>query len=323
MTVLVTGGAGYIGSHVVRLLRERGDSVVVVDDLVTGVAERIVGAPLVQMDLSDSRSLPLLEATMLEHDVHSVMHFAGRKQVPESINKPAWYYLQNIGSLANVLLAMEAAHVPRLVFSSSAAVYGSSEGLALRESAPTRPINPYGQSKLAGEWLVEAAVIPLGLRASSLRYFNVAGAGWPDLGDTAVLNLVPLVFERLSQRMAPHIFGGDYPTPDGTCIRDYVHVLDLAEAHLATLDSLGEGPPRHEVFNVGTGLGSSVRMIIDEILAVSGIDISPVVLERRTGDPSVVVADPRAIAEVVGWAASRGLTDIVNSAWNSHEGIGR
>ncbi|TFD50810.1 UDP-glucose 4-epimerase GalE [Cryobacterium frigoriphilum] len=318
MTVLVTGGAGYIGSHVVNLLLDRGDSVVIVDDLVTGVQERVAGVPLTQIDMSVSEAPDVLEKIMRDNDVDAVIHFAGRKQVAESVARPAWYYQQNVGSLANLLLAMESAAVKRLVFSSSAAVYGSSEGASLQEDTPPRPINPYGESKLIGEWLVADAVTSFGLRASSLRYFNVAGAGRPELGDTAVLNLVPMVLERLDRGLSPLIFGADYDTDDGTCVRDYIHVLDLADAHLSTLDSLTEGDPRHDVFNVGTGIGSSVRAMVDEIVRVSGSEALPEVLGRRPGDPATVVADPRLIFDTVGWTATRGLTEIVQSAWDSH-----
>ncbi len=317
MTVLVTGGAGYIGSHVVRLLRERGDDVVIVDDLSTGVAGRVGGIPLVQVDLAGSEAAEALDTVFRDYDIHAVVHFAARKQVGESVARPAWYFQQNIGSLATVLEAMQRARVTTLVFSSSAAVYGMSEGATLDESTPTKPINPYGETKLVGEWLVADAVTAQGLRAASLRYFNVAGAGWPELGDTAALNLVPMVFDKLDAGEAPLIFGDDYDTPDGTCVRDYVHVLDLAEAHLATLDSLRDGGPRHHVFNVGTGVGASVREMVSAILAASGHTIQPEVRPRRPGDPATVVADATLITTSVGWKAQRGLTEIVASAWES------
>lgn len=316
--MLVTGGAGYIGSHVVRLLRERNDDVVIVDDLVTGEESRATGVPLFRMDLALSSSPEALERIAKDFEVRSVIHFAARKQVGESVERPAWYYQQNVGSLSNLLLAMERSQVSELVFSSSAAVYGLSEGAALREDAPTSPISPYGETKLIGEWLLAAAARSTGLRGASLRYFNVAGAGWPELGDTAVLNLVPMVFERIDQGLSPLIFGEDYPTPDGTCIRDYIHVLDLAEAHLAALDSLSVGDARHNVYNVGTGTGSSVREMVDSILSVSGADVIPEVRQRRPGDPAVVVADVRAISDDLKWVAKRGLLDIVTSAWESH-----
>lgn len=315
----MTGGAGYIGAHVVRLLRDRGDDVVVVDDLVTGDAGRNPGVPLYELELSGAGAPAELAQIMREHSVSSVIHFAARKQVAESVQRPAWYYQQNLGGLANLLLGMQDASVRQLLFSSSAAVYGASEGGALDESARTLPMNPYGETKLVGEWLVADAVNPAALRAASLRYFNVAGAGWPELGDKAVLNLVPMVFERLDAGEPPIIFGNDYPTADGTCVRDYVHVLDLADAHLAVLDSLAIGEPRHEVFNVGTGVGSSVREMVAEILAVAQSTLKPEVRPRREGDPAVVVADPGRIAAQLGWRAKRGIREIVASAWASHE----
>lgn len=319
MTTLVTGGTGYIGAHVVRLLRDRGDDVVVVDDLVTGVRGRIGDVPLVEMDLADSNAPAALDTVIREYAVQQVVHFAGRKQVEESVRRPAWYFHQNVGSLANVLLGMELAGVSRLVFSSSAAVYGTSEGPALREDTPQVPVNPYGQSKLVGEWLISDAVLSQALRATSLRYFNVAGSGWPELGDTATLNLVPMVFERLDRGMAPLIFGDDYDTADGTCIRDFIHVLDLADAHLKALDSLRSGPARNDIYNVGTGIGASVREMVEQILFHSGSQAVSEVRPRRAGDPAVVVADPQAIFAALGWEAHRGLADIVRSAWDSHE----
>ncbi|MFJ3391478.1 UDP-glucose 4-epimerase GalE [Leifsonia aquatica] len=317
MRVLVTGGAGYIGSHVVWQLRERGDEVTVVDDLVTGVETRIGDTQVTRMSLEDVGVVDALAATMAGHD--AVIHFAARKRVDESVQRPAWYYQQNIGSLANVLLAMEKAGVSAVVFSSSAAVYGRSEGEHLVEATPTVPINPYGRTKLIGEQMLAEASHAAGLRAASLRYFNVAGAGRPELGDTAVLNLVPMVFERIDRGLPPLIFGDDYATPDGTCIRDYIHVSDLADAHLAALDLLeSSSRPGHEVFNVGTGSGSSVREMVDSILAVSGAEVVPEVRPRRAGDPAVVVADPSRALHVMQWKARFGLPEIVESAWAAH-----
>lgn len=318
MSILVTGGAGYIGSHVVRLLSERGDGVVVVDDLSSGVAERVGGAVIHTIDLADTSRRSEIVGVLREHEVEAVVHFAARKQVGESVARPAWYYEQNVTGLANLLLAMQEAEVDRIVFSSSAAVYGAAPSGAIVEQSPTVPINPYGATKLVGEQILESAAHAGAVRATSLRYFNVAGAGWPELADTAVLNLVPMVFERLDAGEAPQIFGDDYPTPDGTCIRDYVHVLDLAEAHLAALDALAGGEPRHVVYNVGTGVGSSVREMVDEILKVSGAALVPAVRPRRPGDPAEVIADPSKIGSALGWQASRGLAEIVRSAWAAH-----
>ena len=236
MTILVTGGAGYIGAHVVRLLQERGEKVVVVDDLSTGRADRVGDAVLVEVDVASPEAVDVLTRAMTEHDVRAVVHFAARKQVGESVERPAWYYQQNVGGFTNLVTAMQAAGVDRLVFSSSAATYGMPSVSLVEEKLHAEPINPYGETKLVGEWLGRAASRAWGLRFVALRYFNVAGAGWPDLGDPAVLNLVPMVLDRLERGERPKIFGDDYPTPDGTCIRDYIHVLDLAQAHLAALE---------------------------------------------------------------------------------------
>lgn len=317
MKILVTGGAGYIGAHVVKLLSSRGDEVVVVDDLSTGIRLRIGTVPLVQLDVSSSGAPDLIADTLLAHDVDTVVHFAARKEVGESVERPAWYYQQNVGGLANVLLAMESAGVERIIFSSSAAVYAPSE-TPVTENDATGPISPYGETKLVGEWLVRAGAAARGLSAVSLRYFNVAGAGYPELGDTAALNLIPMVLEKLADGEPPLIFGDDYATPDGTCIRDYVHVQDVAEAHLAAIDgleSLGEG---HRVLNVGTGRGRSVREIVDAVLAVAGVGIEPIVAERRPGDPAVVVATVDRIRSELGWSARFGLDEIVQSSWDAH-----
>jgi UDP-glucose 4-epimerase len=322
MTVLVTGGAGYIGSHVVRVLRERGDDVLIVDDLVTGAPERNPAVELVEMDVAQSTSVEALARLCTERGVSAVIHFAARKQVGESVAKPAWYYSENVGGLANVLLAMERAGVTRIIFSSSAAVYGDARG-TVTESAPKVPTSPYGETKLVGEWLLNTAATAQNLDAISLRYFNVAGAGWPELGDKMALNLVPMVFERLDAHESPRIFGDDYDTPDGTCIRDYVHVMDLAEAHVAALDALtaeaAAAGGRHRVFNVGTGEGTSVREMIDVILRVSGAPQEAEVVARRPGDPAMVAADVSAIADQLGWKSSRTVLDIVESAWAAHQ----
>jgi UDP-glucose 4-epimerase len=322
MTVLVTGGAGYIGAHVVRLLTERGDQVVVVDDLSSGVAGNIGDVPLVQFDLSRDEAVEQLQSVFAEHDVDAVIHIAAKKQVGESAQRPAWYYAENVGGMANLLMAMESAGVDRLMFSSSAATYGNPDvppGALMREDGPSAPISPYGETKLVCEWMMRDAGRAWGLRGVGLRYFNVAGAGWPELGDPTNFNLVPIVLDALTTGRQPIIFGDDYPTADGTCIRDYIHVLDLADAHLAALDYLGREDRPHDVFNVGTGTGSSVRQVLEQIARSTGYRVDPEIGGRRPGDPAALVADVSRIREVLGWTADRDLAAMVDSAWAAWE----
>lgn len=317
MTILVTGGAGYIGAHVVRLLLERGDTVVVVDDLSTGEASRIGAATLVELDVAAPGAQEALAAALREHEVDAVIHFAARKQVGESMARPTYYYQQNVTGLANVLGAMEDAGVDKLVFSSSAATYGMPSVSVVEEKLHAEPINPYGETKLIGEWMGRAASRAWGLRFVALRYFNVAGSGWDDLGDPAVLNLVPMVLDRIEKGEQPRLFGDDYPTPDGTCIRDYIHVLDLAKAHIAALSYLTTESRPFDVFNVGSGNGSSVREVLDGLARVSGLTIDPIIEPRRAGDPPQLVGSPERINEVLGWHAEAGLEEILQSAWDA------
>jgi UDP-glucose 4-epimerase len=318
MSILVNGGAGYIGAHVVRLLQHRGDEVVVVDDLSNSTEGRIGNAEFHQFDLAGDEAVPRLEQIMREQQVTAVVHFAAKKRVDESVSRPAWYYQQNIGSLANTLEAMQRAGVRDIVFSSSAGVYGEPEVPAsglIAEDIPHRPINPYGETKFVGEWMIADAERAYGVRGVSLRYFNVAGAGWDDLGDPGIMNLIPAVFARLEQGRAPAIFGTDYPTPDGTCVRDYIHVKDLADAHLAALGYLQHDERPESVFNVGTGDGFSVQEVVDEVLRVTGSQLQPEIRGRRAGDPPRLVADNRRISTVLDWHAQHDLRDIVESAW--------
>lgn len=321
MTTLVTGGTGYIGAHIVDLLRRQGRSVVIVDDVVTGVEARVPGVPIERLDLSDDVSVERLRDLMIDHEVDEVVHLAARKQVGESVERPTWYFKQNVGGLANLLAAMGEAGVSLLVFSSSAAVYGNGAGVPLRETDETRPVNPYGETKLVGEWMIRDETVARPLGAISLRYFNVAGAARPELADRAVLNLIPMIFKRMADGQNPVIFGDQYDTADGTCVRDFIHVADLADAHLAALSRLREQADGFDVFNVGTGRGYSVLDVVDEVARVSGSDLYPAVESPRRGDPGSVVANVDKIGRVLGWTATRSLTDMVSSAWSGQEPV--
>ena len=318
MSILVAGGAGYIGAHVVRLLLQRGEEVIVVDDLSYGSPERVEGATVVELDVASGEAPSVLTDLMERREVTAVIHFAARKQVGESVARPSWYYQQNVGGLANMLIAMEQARVDQMIFSSSAAVYGMPPVETVSEDIDCHPINPYGETKLIGEWMMADAEKAWGLRWAGLRYFNVAGAGWDDLGDMATLNLIPMVLDRLSKGETPKIFGTDYPTPDGTCVRDYIHVKDLAVAHIAALDYLAGGQEMTEhVFNVGTGQGASVREVVSKVIASTGLDLEPEELARRAGDPPQLIGNATRIGEVLGWKAEHDLDDIVTSSYTS------
>ena len=317
MSVLVTGGAGYIGSHVARILTESGKSVVVVDDLSTGLDSRVLGLPVVNLELSEPGSVGVLEQLISEHKITSVVHLAALKQVGESVEKPEEYFLKNLGGQANLLSAMRNKGVKKLVFSSSAASYGVPDVDLVSEKQPPAPINPYGQTKLIGEWMSQNAQTSWGLAQVSLRYFNVAGAGWPDLADTQKLNLIPIVFAAIKDGIKPRVFGDDYPTPDGSCIRDYVHVMDLAKAHVAALSYLDGGPVAETVFNVGTGVGSSVLEVLKQIKKTTGIEFEYEIAPRRAGDPPRLIADVSRINQVMNWKSENSLEDIVESAWKA------
>ncbi|MFD5567071.1 UDP-glucose 4-epimerase GalE [Streptomyces cadmiisoli] len=325
MTWLITGGAGYIGAHVVRAMTEAGERAVVYDDLSTGIAARVpAGVPLVVGSTLDEG---LLGRVLAEHSVTGVVHLAAKKQVGESVDRPLHYYRENVEGLRVLLEAVTAAGVASFVFSSSAAVYGMPDVDLVTEQTPCVPMSPYGETKLAGEWLVRAAGRAAGLSTACLRYFNVAGAAAPDLADTGVFNLIPMVFERLTDGVPPRVFGDDYPTPDGTCIRDYIHVVDLAEAHVAVARALRATPGRDLTLNIGRGEGVSVREMIDRIHAVTGHQDPPVVTPRRPGDPARVVASAERVTTELGWKARHDVQDMITSAWQGwvhrHPGAAR
>ncbi|MFB7734792.1 UDP-glucose 4-epimerase GalE [Streptomyces sp. NPDC056112] len=312
---MITGGAGFIGAHVVRAMTEGGRKVMVYDDLSTGSRDRVpAGVPLVVGSVLDR---PRLEAAIREHGVTGVVHIAAKKQVGESVERPLYYYRENVTGLQTLLEAMTGTGVERLVFSSSAAVYGMPDVDLVTEETECVPMSPYGESKLVGEWLINAAARAHGIRSASLRYFNVAGAASPELSDSGVFNLIPMVFERLEAGEAPRIFGDDYATPDGTCVRDYIHVQDIASAHLAAATRLETAPAGTALtLNIGRGEGSSVQEMVDRILKVTGREGTvPEVTERRPGDPARVVASADRVREELGWSARHGLDDMIESAW--------
>ncbi len=312
---MLTGGAGYIGAHVARALVAAGDGVVVLDDLSTGAVERVGTLPLVRADLTDGPE-PLV-AAMAAHGITGVVHLAAKKSVAESVALPVHYYEQNVGGTAALLRAAATAGVRHVLYSSTAAVYGAAPAELVDETCPTVPVNPYGESKLAAEWLVRAAATAHGMTWAALRYFNVAGAADPVLMDRGRTNLLPIVLDAVERGEPVEVFGGDWPTPDGTCVRDYVHVEDLADAHVATARALRTGLVRSGVFNVGRGEGVSVMQMLDAARRVTGRPVRHRVVERRPGDPAQVVADPSAIAAAVGWRATRDVDDIVRSAWRA------
>ena len=317
MKILVTGGAGYIGSHVVRALQAAGHSAVAVDDLSFGIPSRLGDTPLIQIDLASPEATSVLVKAFKDHSIEGVIHLAARKSVAESVANPEYYYQQNLNSVTNLLLAMREAKVMNIVFSSSAATYGSPEVAQVSEDYNCQPINPYGETKLIGEWMMQAANKAWGLKTVSLRYFNVAGAGFNDLADTGVANLIPIAFNAIARKEPIQVFGSDWPTPDGSCVRDYIHVQDLADAHLAALDYLAQENREYSVFNVGTGTGSSVLAVIDTIHKVIGKDFAVDLVDRRPGDPAALSADVSRINEVLGWRAKHNLHDIVKSHYEA------
>lgn len=315
MKLLVTGGAGYIGSHVVRIAEASGAQVQVVDDLSTGLVRRI-NCPIHEIDLAQDDAVEQLKSLMNANQFDAVIHLAARKQVGQSVEQPELYYKDNVGGLANLLTAMRATNTLKLVFSSSAATYGMPEVETVSEDYPCKPINPYGETKLVGEWLVRAASF-WGLKSVNLRYFNVAGTGYPDLADIAALNLIPIAIGQIREGKSPVVFGNDYPTADGSCIRDYVHVQDLAAAHLRAVEYLDQTERRFDTFNVGTGVGASVFEVLEALRVASGNNFEIEIQKRRAGDPPRLVADVSRISEELGFACEKDLTEIVKSAWDA------
>jgi UDP-glucose 4-epimerase len=314
MRVLVTGGAGYIGSVVAAQLVAAGHDVVVLDDLSTGHAGAVPpGATFVKGTLRDCA------AEVLADGVEAVLHFAAKSLVGESVADPAKYWSNNLGGTVALLEAMREIGVRTLVFSSTAAVYGEPEGPTVQETDPTRPTSPYGASKLAVDTTLTEFGRLYGFGVISLRYFNVAGAhsldpGWLGERHNPETHLIPNVLAAASEGRPVRIFGDDYPTPDGTCVRDYIHVTDLADAHLRALGACRTG--QHQIYNLGNGAGFSVREVIEVCRSVTGVEIEVETGPRRAGDPAVLVASSAKIQSDLGWRAERDLRAMAADAWS-------
>ncbi|MFY7813016.1 MAG: UDP-glucose 4-epimerase GalE [Candidatus Nanopelagicaceae bacterium] len=314
MKVLVTGGAGYIGAHVSELLQENGYSVRIFDDFSNGLERRVKNfKDIFEGDITDREAvLKSMEG------MDAVIHLAAKKAVGESVSNPLKYYTNNVGGTMNVLAAMSLKKVNKLVFSSSAAVYSPSEKDAIEESDPTDPLSPYGATKLLSEQLISKVGQAEGFSTISLRYFNVVGSKKVEFGDNSRDNLVPKVFAAFKEGKSPEIYGADYPTKDGTCIRDYIHVQDLAEAHLVAfkqLDNKVDG-----VYNVGSGTGYSVKEIFDQLEESMAVKLNPVISARRPGDSPKLIASIKKIEKDLGWRPKATLKEMIDSAWAAEKG---
>ena len=317
MSWLVTGGAGYIGAHVVRAFADRGLTAVVLDDLSSGHREFVPdGVAFVEGSLLDTE---LVTTALRQHEVEGVVHVAGFKYAGVSVQRPLHTYEQNVTGTVSVLRAMADAGVDKVVFSSSAATFGTPDVDTVTEETPTRPESPYGETKLIGEWLLRDQGTASGLRHTSLRYFNVVGSGTTDVYDTSPHNLFPLVIEALIEGRTPRINGDDYATPDGTCVRDYIHVADLAVSHVAAAEALRDGRPLEPVYNLGSGDGLSVRQIMDAMARVTGIAFEPEIHPRRPGDPARIVASGDLAARDLDWQMRHTVDDMVASAWQARK----
>ena len=311
--VLVTGGAGYIGAHVAAELLKSGYSIRIYDDFSNGLHRRVDGK---FRDIVDGDMLDRVKLLAALDGIDAVIHLAAKKAVEESVKDPLKYYENNVGGTLNLLGAMAAKGVKQLVYSSSAAVYSPNDKEAVLEDDPTAPLSPYGASKLLSEQLISSVGSAEQISDISLRYFNVVGSNIAEFGDNSKDNLVPKVFLALKNGKRPQIYGSDYPTPDGTCIRDYIHVQDLALAHLAALKKVESGYIS-QVYNVGSGKGYSVKEMMDQISKSLGRDINPEVSPARAGDSPKLIASIDKIKEQLGWSPKASLEEMIDSAWQA------
>jgi UDP-glucose 4-epimerase len=310
--VLITGGAGYIGAHIAHDLADAGFEVRILDDFSNGLERRVTRFK----DIHRANILDREAVVNAVKGVDSVIHLAAKKAVGESVENPLKYYENNVGGTLNLLAAMSLCGVKKIVFSSTAAVYAPSEKDAIGENDPTAPLSPYGATKLLSEELISTIGKAEGWSSISLRYFNVAGSGADELGDNSRDNLVPKVFQALESGHSPEIYGDDYPTPDGTCIRDYIHVSDLSNSHIAALQAIQN---RHmaEIYNVGSGVGYSVREVIDQVEKTIGRSTGAKVVARRAGDSPKLISSIARISRDLGWKPQLSLKEMVDSAWQS------
>lgn len=314
MRILVTGGAGYIGAHVVRTLQHAGHAVAALDDLSTGSRNRL--SPDIPLFVGSLLDGTFMESSLRAHSADAVVHIAAKKAVEESVADPLYYYRENLVGMHRVLSAMVAAGTTRILFSSSAAVYGIVSDSPVTETSPTVPSSPYGWTKLMGEQMIHDVAAAHRINWSALRYFNVAGTAEARLADGGENNLIPKIFRAITAGQCPKIYGNTYPTPDGTCIRDYVHVQDVADAHATVIDHLATDE-LSGTYNVGTGAGTSVLEVMATVRHVTGIEFSCDITAPRPGDPAEVVADTALIRDELGWESSHDLAGAVESAWRA------
>ena len=317
MTWMVTGGAGYIGAHVIREFMGAGISVVALDNLSTGVRTFVPDdVPFVEADLLDSATV---RSALSDHSVGGVVHIAGFKFAGVSVERPLHTYRQNVTAMMSLLEAMELEGVDRIVFSSSSSVYGNAASGLVSEEFGFNPTSPYGESKVIGEWLLRNQGVATNLIHTSLRYFNVVGSGDHAVPDVSPHNLLSMVFAGLENNRRPVIFGNDYDTPDGTCIRDYIHVSDLARAHVNAAQRMDAGESVEHAYNLGSGVGTSVAEMMAAVSRVTGIDFTPEIGPRRPGDPARVVASGVKASSDIGWRMTHSLDDMISSAFEARQ----